>query len=129
MPVPAASPPCVLVVDDERGVRESLHFLLEPHFTVEIASSGEAALALLAERTFDVVVLDLAMPDLNGVETLERIRAIDPRVEVVISTGYGSKTATADVARLGAYRLVQKPFNSAEIVSIVRGAARARRES
>lgn len=129
MPVAPARPSSVLVVDDERGVRESLRFLLEPHFSVETVSSGEAALALLGERTFDVVVLDLAMPGLNGVETLEKIRAIDPDVEVVVSTGYGSKKATADVERLRAYRIVQKPFDSAGIVSIVRDAARSRRQS
>jgi DNA-binding NtrC family response regulator len=118
----------VLVIDDERGVRESLRFLLEPHFAVETVAGGEAALVALGVQTFDVVVLDLAMPDMNGVETLEKIRAIDPDVEVVVSTGYGSNKATADVARLRAYCVVQKPFDSAGIVSIVRGAARARRE-
>jgi DNA-binding NtrC family response regulator len=122
-------PSSVLVVDDERGVRESLRFLLEPHFTVEIVSDGQAALVALSARTFDVVVLDLAMPGMSGVETLEKIRTIDPDVEVVVSTGYGSNKATADVARLRAYRVVQKPFHSADIVSIVRDAARARREA
>jgi DNA-binding NtrC family response regulator len=119
----------VLVVDDERGVRESLRFLLEPDFTVEAVSSGEAALEALGTRTFDVVILDLAMPGMNGVETLEKIRAIDPDVEVVVSTGYSSIKATGDIGRLRAYRVVQKPFHSADIVSIVRGAARARREA
>ncbi len=117
------------MVDDERGVRESLRLLLEPHFTVEAVSSGEAALDALGTRSFDVVILDLAMPGMNGVETLEKLRAIDRDVEVVVSTGYGSNKATADVARLRAYRVVQKPFHSADIVSIVRGAALARRDS
>ena len=129
MPVAPAPPSSVLVVDDERGVRESLRFLLEPHFTVETVSSGEAAIDVLRDRTFDVVILDLAMPGMNGVETLEKVRAIDPDVEVVVSTGYGSHKATADVARLRAYGVVQKPFHSADIVAIVRGAALARREA
>ena len=129
MSVTAGKQPSVLVVDDERGVRESLRFLLDAHFEVEVVPSGEAALEALRGRAFDVVVLDLAMPGMSGVETLEQIRATDSEVEVVISTGYGSKKTTAEVTRLRAYHLVQKPFNSREIVQIVRDAARARRES
>jgi DNA-binding NtrC family response regulator len=119
----------VLVVDDERGVRESLHFLLDPHFKVEAVASGEAALTMLQNRKFDVVVLDLAMPGMSGIETLVKIREVDLEVEVVITTGYGSRQSASEIARLRAFDLVTKPFDSAHIVSIVRGAANARREA
>src|SRR6266542_614825 len=80
----------VLVVDDEEGVRESLRFLLDRHFCVRTVSSGESALRALREEPVDVVLLDLTMPGLGGVETLAKIREVDDAVEVVIVTGYGS---------------------------------------
>jgi two-component system nitrogen regulation response regulator NtrX len=119
----------VLVIDDERGVRESLRFLLDAHFKVEVVASGEAALTLLQDRKFDVVVLDLAMPGMSGLETLVKIREVDREVEVVITTGYGSKQSAAEIARLRAFGLVTKPFDSARILSMVRGAANARHEA
>ena len=115
--------------DDERGVRESLRFLLEPYFEVATVESGEAALKALAEQKFVVVVLDLAMPGMSGIETLARIRKSNADVEVVITTGYGSQQSEAEIARLRAFELVTKPFESARIVSIVRGAASAGRKA
>ena len=119
----------VLVVDDERGVRESLRFLLERYFDVVTVESGDAALKALGAQDFAVVVLDLAMPGLSGLQTLAKIRKTNTDVEVVISTGFGSKESEAEIARLRAFDLVTKPFDSARIVSIVRAAANARRKA
>lgn len=121
----------VLVVDDERGVRESLRFLLESRFRVHAVTSGEAALAVLREQPIGVVLLDLAMPGLSGVETLAKIREIDGDVEVVIVTGYGSSHDTREALRLRAFDFVTKPLDAARLLATVRRAEesyRRRRE-
>ncbi len=112
----------VLVVDDERGVRESLRFLLERQFRVHTVTSGEAALAVLREQPVGVVLLDLTMPGLSGVETLEKIREIDDEVEVVIVTGYGSSHDTRAALRLRAFDFVTKPLDATRLLSTVRRA-------
>src|SRR2546430_9645007 len=100
----------VLIVDDEAGVRESLRFLLDPHFRVQAVSSGEAALQVLLRETVDVILLDLTMPGIGGVETLARIREVDESVEVVIITGYGSDTSAGGEQRPRAVRHPTNPL-------------------
>jgi FixJ family two-component response regulator len=117
----------VLVVDDEEGVRESLRFLLDRHFRVRTVSSGESALRALREEPVDVVLLDLTMPGLGGVETLAKIREVDDAVEVVIVTGYGSYQTAVDALRLRAFDYITKPVNSERVLSIVRRAEQSRR--
>jgi FixJ family two-component response regulator len=117
----------VLVVDDEEGVRESLRFLLDRHFRVRTVSSGESALRVLREEPVDVVLLDLTMPGLGGVETLAKIREVDDAVEVVIVTGYGSYQTAVDALRLRAFDYITKPVNSERVLSIVRRAEESRR--
>src|SRR5262245_40434258 len=82
--------PRVLIVDDELGVRESLRAILGKDCEVFTASSGDDALSLLAHEPMDLVTLDLRMPGLGGIAVLERIKKIDPEVEALIITGYGS---------------------------------------
>jgi two-component system nitrogen regulation response regulator NtrX len=118
----------VLVVDDERGVRESLRFLLEPHFRVHAVTNGEAAVAVLREQHVSVVLLDLTMPGLSGVETLARMREIDEDVEVVIVTGYGSSRDTQEAERLRAFDFVTKPLDAARLLATVRRAEQSHRQ-
>jgi len=117
----------VLVVDDEEGVRESLRFLLDRHFRVRTVSSGESALRALHEEPVDVVLLDLTMAGLGGVETLAKIREVNDAVEVVIVTGYGSYQTAVDALRLRAFDYITKPVNSERVLSIVRRAEESRR--
>src|SRR5512139_2151523 len=81
----------VLIVDDERGVRESLRMLLKSHYEIFTARDGEEALKVIKERKIDLITLDLNMPKLSGIETLREIRKIDGKVPVIIVTGYGTK--------------------------------------
>ena len=118
----------VLIVDDEGGVRESLRFLLDPHFRVQAVSSGEAALQLLLRETVDVILLDLTMPGIGGVETLARIREVDESVEVVIITGYGSYQSAVDALRLRAFDYITKPLDSTRVLSTVRRAEESRQQ-
>jgi DNA-binding response OmpR family regulator len=117
----------VLVVDDEPGVRESLRFLLNPSYRVLTVSSGEEALETLRAETVDVVLLDLTMPGIGGVETLAKIREIDDAVEVVIITGYFSYQSAVEALRLRAFDYITKPLDSARVQSVVRRAEASRK--
>ena len=116
----------VLVVDDEEGVRQSLRFLLEPRFRVFAAESGEDAIEIVRREEPDVVTLDLKMPGLSGVETLARIRDLDPAVEVVVVTGAGSHDQAVEALRLRAFDYVTKPLDGRRIVEVVERAERSR---
>jgi FixJ family two-component response regulator len=118
----------VLIVDDEAGVRESLRFLLDPHCRVQAVPSGEAALQVLLRETVDVILLDLTMPGIGGVETLARIREVDESVEVVIITGYGSYQSAVDALRLRAFDYITKPLDSKRVLSTVRRAEECRQQ-
>src|SRR5437879_11910101 len=91
---PALSPPSMnerprlLIVDDERGVRESLRAILQGDCEVFAASTGDEALAIVGREAVDVVTLDLKMPGLGGVGVLQSIKEIDYDIEVVVITGY-----------------------------------------
>src|SRR5437867_10887630 len=81
--------PRLLLVDDERGVRESLRAILQGECEVLTASSGDEAIAIVGREPEDVVTLDLKMPGLGGIGVLERIKEIDPDIELLIITGHG----------------------------------------
>src|SRR5689334_5234688 len=81
----------VLIIDDEAGIRESLQTLLELEgFDVESAETGEQGMTRIGERPFDLVLLDLALPDRNGMELLSDIRAHDLQLPVIMITAYGT---------------------------------------
>jgi len=120
----------VLVVDDERPIR----FLMEKELpradcAVTGAESGEDALDRLRSQEFDVVLLDLKMPGIGGLETLRRIRESDATVEVVVLTGHPDVTTAIEAMKLGAYDYLTKPFKLAEVEIVLRRAAERRRLS
>ncbi|TMB16619.1 MAG: response regulator [Deltaproteobacteria bacterium] len=109
----------VLVVDDEMGVRESLRAILHGECEVITASSGEAALEVLGRESIEVMTLDLKMPGLGGIGVLERAKQIDPDLEVLIITGYGSLDTAVQGLRLRAFDYLSKPFDSAQVRRLV----------
>ena len=118
--------PTVLVVDDESGPREAFRFVLEDQFNVLTVESGWAALDALRENPVDVITLDMMMPAISGIETLERIREIDSDVEVVIVTALPADRVARECMRLRAFDVLAKPFSRAEIVSAAERAAARR---
>jgi len=109
----------ILVVDDEAGPRESLRMILKPLYEVHTASSGQEALRLIQNEDIDVVTLDLNMPGLSGIEVLKVIRKLRPNTEVIVITGYGTLNHAQEAVRFGAGDFISKPFNVADIISIV----------
>ncbi len=120
--------PRILVVDDQAGPRESLRILLKDRFEVLTTPNAEDALRLAATERPDVVFMDIRMPDLNGVEALQRLKAFDPAIEVVMITAYASLETVKNALRFGALDYLVKPFSRRDVEEAVQRALTRRRE-
>ncbi|BCV22720.1 response regulator [Moorella sp. Hama-1] len=115
--------PRVLVVDDQHGVRALLQFLFrEEGYQVATAVNGRQALRQVEQWHPDVVVMDIKMPVMGGLEALPRIKAISPETAVIIMTAYAGETSLEEVWRLGADNFIYKPFDLDELKALVREA-------
>ena len=112
----------ILIVDDETAERVTLGEVLRlESFHVSLAGSGEEALNLLAQgETFDLVILDLRLPGLNGLQVLERLHTINPETLVILITGYGTLETAIQAMRNGAYDYLLKPCPVEDILATVR---------
>ena len=121
-----AAPPLnaarILVVDDELGPRESLRMLLKPSYQIQTADGGRAALAQIPAYRPDIVILDIKMPELDGLEVLRRIKRIDPSIEVVMITAYASLETVKMALTHGAFEYLIKPFSRQDLEDVVRRA-------
>jgi CheY-like chemotaxis protein len=115
-----ASKPHILVVDDEMSPRESLKMILNPYYTVHVAERGAEAVEMLGKFPVDLVTLDLKMPDLSGIDVLEKLKEYDPDIEAIIITGHSSQDTAIQGLRLGAFDYISKPFDVNHILSLVR---------
>ncbi len=109
----------VLVVDDERGPRESLRMILQPTYDVQVARDGSEALRVLRSRPVDLVTLDLNMPGIQGEELMGVVRREFPDVEVVIITGHGTLESATEAIRYGVSDYLQKPFDVVQVSAAV----------
>ena len=113
----------VLIIDDEAEIRESLQTLLELEgFEVECAVNGTEGLTRIGERSFDLVLLDLALPDRNGLDILADLRATDPQLSVIMITAYGTVENAVRAMQGGASNFVQKPWDNEKLLADVRAA-------
>lgn len=130
---PAASSPTfaeklpVLVVDDEYGPRESIAFSLSGEFAVDTAERAKEALAKLQSRNYAAVVLDIRMPEMDGIRALEELRKIDAHVAVIMLTGYGTLLTAQQAMVAGANQYLRKPPDIAELLDAVRKQTQATR--
>ena len=119
--------PSILVVDDEPGVRSALGGVLRDEgYEVDAVDSGEACLERLARQAYDVVVLDIWLPGMDGLATLTRMRERQIDVQVVIISGHGNIESAVRAIKMGAFDFVEKPLSLEKTVLVVRNALRQR---
>jgi two-component system, NtrC family, nitrogen regulation response regulator NtrX len=118
----------ILVVDDECSIRQSLKGALEDEgYKVSTAESGEACLDVLGKRSFEVVLLDVWLPGMDGLDTLQRIRDLDGAPEVIMISGHGTIETAVRATKLGAYDFLEKPLSIAKTLSLIKHATDAKR--
>lgn len=122
-----AEKPHVLVVDDEYGPRESIAFSLSSDFSVDTADRAREALSKVSARPYAVVVLDIRMPEMDGIRALEELRKIDPHVAVIMLTGYGTLLTAQQAMVAGANQYLRKPPDIPELIEAVRKQAQGTR--
>ncbi|MBS3921432.1 MAG: sigma-54-dependent Fis family transcriptional regulator [Deltaproteobacteria bacterium] len=111
--------PTILVVDDELGARQSLEVILEDDYRVLSAESGREALEVLQRELVDLVLLDVNMPEMDGLEVLRRIREQDEALDVIMVSALNLARKAVDAIRLGAYDYITKPYEPEDILSTV----------
>jgi DNA-binding NtrC family response regulator len=113
----------ILIVDDEEVVRASYsRTLTSAHCNVEAARNGQEALRFMERRSFDVILLDLRMPGMDGMMVLKRIKEKWPESAVIVITGYPSVETAKEAVRLGAYHYLAKPLGPDDVINAANGA-------
>ena len=108
--------PRILVVDDEAAIRESLKdWLMEDGYNVALAVDGETAIKMAETSSYDVILLDLKMPGIDGLETMRRVKEISPDAEVLMMTAYASVDTAVQAMKEGAFDYLVKPFDPDEV--------------
>ena len=118
----------ILIVDDESSIRQSLQGVLEDEgYKVSAAESGETCLEVLRKRAFDVVLLDVWLPGMDGLETLEKIRETENAPEVIMISGHGTIETAVRATKLGAYDFLEKPLSVDKTLILLKNAIDAKR--
>jgi DNA-binding NtrC family response regulator len=114
----------ILVVDDDKNICKMIEINLrkEKEYDVEVATSGEACMKMIRENVPDLVLLDIQMPGIDGIEALKRIRDEEPRIPVVMMSAHGTIEKAVQSMKLGAYDFITKPFASDRLLVTVRNA-------
>jgi len=115
--------PQILVMEDEPSVAKGLQMVLaEEGYSVDLAMTGQSALDRFTQKGFDLLVADLRLPDIDGMEVIKRVKAQRPQTGVVVITGYSSVSSALEAMKLGAHDYLPKPFTDDEFKTAVEGA-------
>jgi DNA-binding NtrC family response regulator len=118
----------VILVDDEADLVNLLATRLNKRDIEAVATtSGKEALAVCRERNFDVAIVDLKMPDMDGVEVMQKLKAMQPFIETIMFTGHGNTDSALEAGKLDTYRYIMKPCDFDELVALIREAWTHRR--
>jgi len=115
----------ILVVDEQYGDRETLKAVLEARgYRVATAADGDEAIRMVKEKHYDIIFLDVKLPGMDGVETFEQVKQIDPKAAVIMMTGYTEEELMKKAISGSAYTCLYKPFDMEKVISLVEEIAR-----
>jgi putative nucleotidyltransferase with HDIG domain len=117
----------ILIIDDELAPRESLRMVLKDKYVVSTASGAQEGLDILAHDPVDLVVLDIRMPEMDGITALKEIKKRHPDIEVILLTAYASLETAQSALRLGAFDYLMKPFDKDDLINVVERGLQKRR--
>ena len=118
--------PAILVVDDDPGLRESFRLILEDEYEVLDVPDGAQALDIVRSCQVDLVLLDIRLPGMDGLEVLERIKALDEQLDVILVTAVKTVRTAVSAMKLGALDYLTKPFDEEEVLAVIRRALEKR---
>ncbi len=111
--------PTIMVVDDELGVRQAFNILLKDDYHVLLAASGEDAMAIFKKNRVDLVLLDIRLPDLDGITLLGKLKEMEPNTEIIMVTAVMEIQTAVQAIKIGAYEYVVKPFVVDDVLTII----------
>jgi len=123
------TPPHILVMEDDVSVAKGLEMVLtEEGYDVYLAGTGSLALEAFKQKRYDLLVADLRLPDMDGMEVIRKVKAEKPDTEVVVITGYGTADTAVEAMKLGAHDFLPKPFTEEQIKAAIGDALKGRVE-
>ena len=123
-------PPDILVMEDEPSVAQGLQMVLhEEGYNVDVAMNGGSALDTFDKKGFDLLVADLRLPDIDGMEVIRRVKQKKPDTGVIVITGYASVSSSVEAMKLGVYDYLPKPFTDEEFKQAVEGALEGKKKA
>jgi DNA-binding response OmpR family regulator len=121
-------PPHILVMEDEASVAQGLQMVLsEEGYDVDLAMTGSGALNAFHQKGFDLLVADLRLPDIDGMEVIRQVKETKPDTEVIVITGYSSIDSAVEAMKLGAFEYLPKPFTDDQFKQAVDGALKEKK--
>ena len=122
-------PPHILVMEDDLNVAKGLEMVLsEDGFNVNLAGTGELAMEAFEQKRFDLLVADLRLPDIDGMEVIRKVKAQKPETVVIVITGYGTAATAVEAMKLGVSDFLPKPFTEDQIKTAITSALKVQEE-
>jgi len=112
----------ILVVDDEEGVRQSFNMVLKDEYKVLLAGTGEEAVDIFTKNSIDLILLDIRLPDIDGLSLLEKLKGFDSNTEIIMVTAVKEFQTAVKATKLGAYEYIVKPFVVEDVINIIKRA-------
>jgi DNA-binding NtrC family response regulator len=109
----------ILVVDDEHGVRQSFNMVLKDEYNLLLAGTGQEAIDIFTKNSVDMILLDICLPDSDGLELLEKFKEADPKTEIIMVTAVNEVQTAVKAIKLGAYEYIIKPFIVDDILTVI----------
>lgn len=109
----------ILVIDDEYGIRQSFNMVLKDEFQVLLVENGEEAIRIFTKESVDLILLDILLPDIYGLDLLEKLKKVDPKPEIIMVTAVKDIQTAVKAIKLGAYDYIVKPFVVEDVIHII----------